>query len=143
MISLQDTPRNLPRRNACDGICGTCAKFGRCGAACANAKESKHEIVIGRKIRDLEKLESYCCSIALHDVANMISDRRPDPFEKLFLNQRPVHKDPERIPINIKEVHMPSLCLTRRMSDRLASFVITASGGFKRLYVPCRQPRHT
>ncbi|CAL5224814.1 g7562 [Coccomyxa viridis] len=42
-------------------------------------------------------------------MAYMVSDRRPDPFEKLFLNQRPGYKSPTSIPINIKEAALPGL----------------------------------
>ena len=64
-------------------------------------------------------------------MAYMVSDRRPDPFEKLFLNQRPGYKSPTSIPINIKEVLLPSLCLTRRFRDRVGCFVITAFGSLR------------
>ena len=50
-------------------------------------------------------------------MAFMVSDRRPDPFEKLFMNQRPGYRNPTSIPINIKEVLLPLLCFTRRSSD--------------------------
>ena len=37
-------------------------------------------------------------------MAYMIADRRPDPVEKVFFNQRPRFRDPQQIPINVKEV---------------------------------------
>ncbi|CAK0787836.1 hypothetical protein CVIRNUC_011058 [Coccomyxa viridis] len=45
-------------------------------------------------------------------MAYMVADRRPDPVEKVFYNRRPRFRDPQQIPINVKEVNVNGDVLT-------------------------------
>ena len=79
--------------------------FGLAGLL-GNAKQSSKEVFVPNRVKAFKEID-ICAVKRLHEMAYMVSDRRPDPFEKLFLNQQPRFKDPKSIPINIKEVLLP------------------------------------
>ena len=75
-------------------------------------------------------------------MAYMVSDHRPDPFEKVFMNQRSRYTDAQSIPINIKEVISDTSALMRPLQCGFSASSLRHRES-ERLSVTCRQPRPT